>query len=402
MKPPFFSANRDRLMEAASGGLVVLAGHTSMQSVNDTAARFQQESNFWWLCGIEASDWWLIIDGARRKSWLVSPKISPSHEIFDGHLSSEKAKRSSGVDDVISSDEALKMLRDLARRHSMVYTLGEHPYGEYMDFTFNPAPKKLYDQLNRIFNSVQDCRPDLTSLRAIKQPEEIIAIKKAVALTTEAFKQTKQMLPSLRYEYEVEAEFSYHLRRHGASGHAYEPIVASGKNACTLHYVNNNAKLKRHQLLLLDIGGRYHGYAADISRTYGIGAITHRQQAVHAAVQAAHQTIIAELRPGKLISEFQQAVDTIMLEALVELGLVKNKNDQAAIRRYFPHAISHGLGLDVHDSLGAPKVFKAGMVLTVEPGIYIKEEGIGVRIEDDILITKTGYSNLSKALSTDW
>lgn len=380
----------------------MIAGHASMQAVNDTAARFQQESNFWWLCGIEAPDWWLIIDGTRHKSWLVAPKVSENHEIFDGSLSPLRAKQISGVDEVMSSDEAIKMLRDLARRHSMVYTLGDHPYAEYMDFTFNPAPKKMYDQLERTFNSVQDCRPDLTTLRAIKQPEEIAAIKKAVALTVEAFDLTKRKLPNLNYEYEVEAEFSYYFRRHAASNHAYEPIVASGKNACTLHYVDNSSKLKPHQLLLLDVGVRYNGYAADISRTYAIGSISKRQKDVHRVVSEALFEIIELLRPGKSIQDFQKDVNKIMVDGLLSLGLIKDSGDRTAYRRYFPHAVSHGLGVDVHDSLGAPKVFEPGMVLTVEPGIYITNESIGVRIEDDILITKTGYNNLSKDLSTDW
>lgn len=402
MKPTFFSANRDRLINALQGGLVIMAGHTGMQATGDTVASFEQESNFWWLTGIEVADWWLIIDGARGKTWLVAPTVSENHQIFDGSMSAEKAISISGVDAVIDMKEALSTLRDLARHHSMVYTLGEHPYAEYLDFTFNPAPKKLHDVLERTFNAVHDCRPELTLLRAIKQPEEIAAIKKAVSLTADAFLLVKEKLPELHYEYEVEAEFTYYFRRHGARGHAYDPIVASGGNACTLHYINNNAKLKKHQLLLLDIGVRYRGYAADISRTYALGEPTKRQQAVHKAVQVAQSKIIKSLKPGGLMSEYYQAVDTVMADALVELGLLRDRKDQDTYRRYFPHAISHGLGVDVHDNLGVPKYFEPGMVLTVEPGIYIPEEGIGVRIEDDILITETGHSNLSASLSTDW
>lgn len=402
MQPTFFTSNRDRLMDVLQGGLVVMTGYTSMQAGNDTPATFEQESNFWWLTGIEVPDWWIIIDGSRHKTWLVAPKVSENHEIFDGSLSPHEAMDVSGVETVLGQDEAMIMLRDLARRHSMVYTLGEHPYAEYLDFTFNPAPRKNHELLERIFKSVQDCRPDITALRAIKQPEEITAIKKAVSLTMEAFRHVRAKLPMLGYEYEVEAEFTYHFRRHGARGHAYDPIVAAGKNACTLHYVHNADKLKKRQLLLLDIGARYHGYAADISRTYAIGELTKRQKSVHEVVQAAHYQIIDLIKPGKLVAEYYRAVDTIMGEALEMLGLLHDRNDTDTYRRYFPHAISHGLGVDVHDNLGAPKYFEPGMVLTVEPGIYIPAEAIGVRIEDDILVTKAGRANLSAGLSTDW
>lgn len=402
MQPTFFTANRDRLTDILQGGLVVIAGHTAMQATGDMAAPFEQESNFWWLTGIEAADWLVIIDGSRHKSWLASPLLSENHQIFDGSLSPEAAKAISGVQEVISVSEATMLLRELARRHSMVYTLGEHPYSEYLDFTLNPALKKNYDLLQRIFKSVQDCRPEVTNLRALKQPEEIIAIKKAVKLTAEAFQNVKKQLPSFEYEYEVEAEFSYYFRRHGAKGHAYAPIVAAGKNACTLHYIHNNEKLKNHQFLLLDIGARYHGYAADISRTYAVGEPTKRQSQVHRVVQSAQERIIGLIKPGKLVSEYYQAVDTIMKESLTVLNLMSDPNDQDTYRTYFPHSISHGLGVDVHDPLGNPKYFEPGMVLTVEPGVYIPAESIGVRIEDDILVTKTGRLNLSAALSTDY
>jgi Xaa-Pro aminopeptidase len=211
----------------------------------------------------------------------------------------------------------------------------------------------------------------------------------------------RQKLPTLRYEYEVEAEFSYYLRRHGAKGHAYDPIVASGQNACTLHYVDNTSRLKKRQLLLLDIGARSGGYAADITRTYALGEPTKRQVAVHEAVQDAQRQIISLLKPDLSIEEYHRDVDVIMKQALLSLGLMKDMEDDTAYRTYFPHAISHGLGIDVHDSLGGPRYLQPGMVLTVEPGIYIPDEGIGVRIEDDILITDTGHANLSARLSTD-
>jgi Xaa-Pro aminopeptidase len=397
----FFAANRARLATQLNGGVIVMSAYSAMQRGNDTSFAFEQEANFWWLSGIEVPDWWLIIDGTRGKSWLAAPTISQSQQIFDGSLSPEQAQATSAVDAVITHAEALDLLRDLAKKHSTVYALGDQPHAEYLDFTLNPAMKKLHETLERLFTSVQDCRRDIAQLRAIKQPWEIAAMKQAINLTTDAFEYVRQKLPTLRYEYEVEAEFSYYFRRHGAKGHAYDPIVASGGNACTLHYVDNDSKLRKRQLLLLDIGARSSGYAADITRTYAIGEPTKRQVAVHGAVQLAQKQIIALLKPDLSIEEYHQQVDGIMKQALLSLGLMKDMNDDKNYHIYFPHAISHGLGIDVHDSLGGPRYLQPGMVLTVEPGIYIPEEEIGVRIEDDILITDTGHTNLSAPLSTD-
>ncbi|MBC7943504.1 aminopeptidase P N-terminal domain-containing protein [Candidatus Saccharibacteria bacterium] len=396
----FFISNRRRLSEDIHGGIVVVSAYTQFQRGNDAAFNFEQEANFWWLTGIDAPDWWAIIDGQRAKTWLVAPSVSSSHQIFDGSLPAETAKLISGADDVLTQDAAMAMLRELTRKHSVVHTIGDPANVEYFDFVLNPAPKKLWNSLSRIFADVQDCQLQLSKLRAIKQPEEIAAIKKAIKLTVDGFKVVHQKLPELRYEYEIEAEFNYFFRSHGAAGHAYDPIVASGKNACTLHYDSNQDRLKKSSLVLMDVGVRLDGYAADITRTYGIGEPTRRQCQVHQAVQSAHQEIIGLLKPGLAVVDYHSSVDEIMKNALMSLALIDSTNDEEAYRRYFPHAISHGLGVDVHDSLGRPTEFLPGMVLTVEPGIYIPLEGIGVRIEDDILITDQGHNNLSKALAT--
>ena len=401
MNDVFYSNNRQQLAKVLNGSVVVLSAYAQMQRGNDMAFGFEQEANFWWLTGIEAPDWWLIIDGTRGKSWLVAPQISDAHLIFDGSLSAEEAKRISGVDAVIVRDEAMHILRDLAKKHSVAYTLGEQPHAEHFDFTLNPAIKTMRDMVDRTFKAVQDCRKDLAKLRAIKQPEEIVAMKKAIALTIAGFQSVKSRLPAMNYEYEIEAELTHYFRRSGARGHAYDPIVAGGKNACTLHYVANQDRLKKNQLVLLDIGARVEGYAADITRTYAVAEPTARQRQVHGAVQTAHQRIVQLIEPQLTIEAYQRGVDIIMTEALLELGLMNNSDDTKNYHKYFPHAISHGLGVDVHDSLGGPAALQPGMVLTIEPGIYIPEESIGVRIEDDILVTEGGHTNLSARLSTD-
>lgn len=393
----FYTANRLRVLDIVPNSLFVLTANSQMQSSNDSPFRFKQEANFWWLTGINQPDWLLIIDGLSKKTWLVNPNISDVHQLFYGSLQSDKATKISGIDNVISHEEAITLLNDLSKKHTVVHTVGDPANSKYFDFVLNPAQQKLLQKLESIFDDVKDCNLNLAKLRAIKQPKEISEIKKAIKLTFEAFDIVKQKLPKLEFEYQVESEFSYHFRRNGADGHAFDPIVASGQNACILHYHDNNSVLKNNNLIIMDIGAQIGGYSADISRTYAVGRPTKRQIAVHQAVQTAHQQIIDIIRPGLKIADYQKHVDVIMQSALRELNLLKTPDDY---HRYFPHSVSHGLGVDTHDSLGKPDEFLPGMVITVEPGIYIAQEGIGVRIEDDILITTTGCQNLSAALST--
>lgn len=401
MKAAFFANNRAALAAKLEGGLVVLTAYTAMQRSADTAATFEQEANFWYLTGIEHADWQIIIDTTTGKEWLVRPDVEEAHELFDGSLSPEEGSMISGVKNIISVTDRDVLLRELTRKHSVVYTVEQPSYVKRANFSPNPALTANIRHLKTIFNAVQACNKELAQLRSIKQSEEISAMQRAIKLTLQAFGQVKKDLAKFKYEYEVEAEFSYYFRSRGAKGHAYEPIIATGSNACTLHYIENNALLKKRQLLLMDVGARIDGYAADITRTYALGEPTRRQKELHQALQAAHQDIIRYIKPGLLVEEYSELVDERMKMMLTDVGLLKSVTDTEAYRRYFPHAISHGLGIDVHDSLGGPKAFEEGMVLTVEPGVYIPEEKIGTRIEDDILVTEKGYKNLSASLSTE-
>lgn len=395
----FFKGNRERVYDSLKGGLLVVPGYTQMQRSNDMAYKFEQEANFWYLTGIEHPDWKLLIDGKRRRSWLVAPHVEDHHELFDGSLKRDDAREISDIDDIIDEREADAWLRQSARSHTIVYMIDVPSYSEHFGFHLNPVVKDTRDLLTRIFAKVQDFRPELAKLRAIKQPEEITAMQAAIDLTVQEFQHIHEKLVKYSYEYEIEADFTAGFRRAGSAGHAYDPIVAAGKNACTLHYVRNQDKLTKGQLVLLDVGARHYGYAADITRTYAYGKPTKRQQNVHAAVEQAQSDIIALIEPGLPLEEYQELVDGIMKKALIDLKLM-NGPDDPVYRDYFPHAISHGLGVDVHDALGKPRTLQEGMVLTVEPGIYIPKEKIGVRIEDDILVTASGRRNMSAKLST--
>ena len=400
MKPDFFELNRKRIRDTLKSGVLVLSGYHSMQLTADMAAPFEQEANFWYLTGVNEPDWWLIMDMTADSTWLVAPDLSESHMVFDGSLSPEVATQISGIKKVISRREADDLLRRLAKTHSLAYTLGKMPHSDMLGFQLNSSSHDMYALLDRIFTGVRDCRKDIAALRAIKHPDEIKLIQKAIDMTTGAFESVQKSINSYKYEYEIEADFTYNFRRQGASGHAYAPIVAGGGNACTLHYDTNNDKLHKQSMVLIDIGARLDGYPADITRTYSLGRTTKRQLDVHSAVQYATSEITKLLRPGLSLQEYIQSVDEIMKRHMIELGLMKDNSDDVAYRKYFPHSVSHGLGVDVHDSLGGYKYFEPGMVLTVEPGIYIPEENLGIRIEDNILITENGHRNLSSSLST--
>ena len=391
-----FHEHRSALHAFAAGSPVILTAYDALQLSADMAGPFVQEASFWWLTGIEEPGWKVIYESARNHTTLVRPERSEVQRIFEGESTDAEIRARSGANEIIEARDFETKLRMLARTHTLAYTVYDKtPHV----FVVNPAQRALHDTLGRIFSSVESIETHIHEFRAIKSEDEIKAIKQAISLTVKAFEAVRTGLESFAHEYEVEAEFTKLFRSHNAT-HAYEPIVASGAHAVTLHYVANSGKLSAKDLLLLDIGARVHGYCADITRTYSLNP-SRRQVDIHTAVVRAHTRIIKLLGPNLAVRDYITNVDEIMKDALIEVGLLDDRSDTDTYRRYFPHAVSHGLGIDVHDSLGAPTYFRPGMVVTVEPGIYIPEEGIGVRIEDDILITTKGAQNLSRRLSTD-
>ncbi len=390
-----YKKRREILNTNLGGEPAIFTAFSAMQQTNDSSAPFVQESSFFWLTGLTEPDWKLVVcDG---ESWLVAPDKTDIQRIFDGGISAEEAGNISGIETTLSAGEYKELLIRLAGQHPAVHTIFKHPHSKYYDFVLNPALKKLRKQLEGIFEEVKDCRQTLSKLKAVKSSEEIEFIQQAIDISIDGFKKVKDSLSLSRHEYEIEAQLSHSFRSAGADGHAYQPIVGMGKNACTLHYIANNDPLPKDGMVLIDAGARVTGYAADITRTYALGDPSQREKDVHAEVERAHEAIIQIIKPGLSFKEYQDQVDTIMKRALTHLNLLNKPEDY---HTYFPHAISHGLGIDVHDSLGGYDSLQPGMVLTVEPGIYIPEEGIGVRIEDDILVTEVGNRNLSAALPT--
>ncbi|MGH7218086.1 MAG: aminopeptidase P N-terminal domain-containing protein [Candidatus Microsaccharimonas sp.] len=380
--------------------IYILAAHSEMQKSVDTAYTFHQDPHFFWLTGLQEPGWLVILNTYTGEKALLAPERDVTKTLFDGSLSDEEVQRVTGIATIIEGSDQSAYIEKLSEQYDTVYMLGKHPHQKYFQHVENPGARDARRRMKPYFAKVIDCRQEFDALRAIKSSEEIDTMRRAIAASIEGFARLKDTLTAATYEYQLEAALNYAFRSTGAGGHAYDPIVASGKNACTLHYVKNNHKLPMNGLVLVDAGATIDGYCADITRTYAVGTPTKRQVAVHAEVEKAHHRIIALIQPGVSFKSYQNDVDEIMKTALENLGLLKDRNDTEVYRKYFPHAISHGLGIDVHESLGGFGEFKPGMVLTVEPGIYIPEEGIGVRIEDDILVTNNGSENLSKDLPT--
>jgi Xaa-Pro aminopeptidase len=396
----FFVANRRRLRElAATNAPIVLTANGLLQRNSDNVFAFRQDSNFWYLTGIEEPDVLLVMTDSGE--YLIVPGRSASREAFDGAIDHAELSQVSGVKNVFDEQAGWEKLTQLLRKHNSIATAEAapayiEPYGMYT----NPARRRLRRRLLQLRPEVEviDLRPTLAAMRMVKQPPELAVIRRAVDVTLAGLQEITQPdnLTRYKYEYEIEADLSRAFRRTGAGGQAFTPIVAGGPRANTFHYLANDAPLKRNELVVMDVGAEYCHYAADITRTIALSKPTARQQAVFDAVLDVQQFGIGLLKPGMTFRESEQQMRAYMGKQLKKLGLIETE-DKEQVAKYFPYS-SHYMGLDVHDVGDADRPMEPGMVLTKEPGIHILEEGIGIRIEDDILITETGYEVLSAAL----
>lgn len=397
----FFAGNRERLRQLFTGTApIVVTANGLLQRGGDSTYPFQQDANFWYLTGIEDPDIILVIDKA--KEYLIVPSRGVARVAFDGAVDAEALTRTSGIRTILNDKEGWRLLDARLKRAKHVATLAPPPaYVEEHGLYTNPARGQLVARIRQEHRDIEllDLSQHMGLLRVVKRPEELAAIQAAIDVTIDTLKDITKpsMLSKYAQEYEVEADLTRGFRRRGASGHSFEPIVAGGARACTLHNVANNGVLSSDELLLLDVGAEVNHYAADITRTVSIAAPSRRQQAVYDAVLEVQEYALTLQQPGALMKDNEQKIEQFMGEKLRELGLIKTiEHDE--VRRFYPHATSHFLGLNVHDIGDYSRPLEPGMVLTVEPGIYIADEGIGIRIEDDVLITADGYEVLTARL----
>lgn len=392
-KPEFFKANRKKLAKALPDSYILLAAHANLQESADLSYPFRQDSSFWYFCGLDLPNAVLAINSKNQSTTLFLPKKSDYQQEWEGQEDHETIKRASLVDQILNLDflqDELKQAKKNGLKLSRPEPLAEvvEPYG----FFSNPARKILDEKIKKVEPNPKDIRLQIAKLRQVKQLVELEAIRNAIKITADTLYQVKQRLSDFKNEADIERAVTTGFFANGAEGHAYEPIVASGYNASIIHYTKNNDKIAKNSLLLLDVGAKANRYCSDISRTWQVGQATDRQKQVYDAVIRLQDKALSMLGPGVLLRDYQKKMEK---EAFKELKKLGQKLDR------YPHGFSHFMGLDVHDAGDYESPLVAGSVITVEPGIYLSEENIGIRIEDNILITDSGYTNLSSNIPRD-
>lgn len=398
MNTSFFRDNRARFaqMMVDNSTAVFFSGKAPRESA-DQEYPFSVDRNFFYLTGIDKEDMVLLINkiGGKVKEQLFIPPVNEMHEKWFGILlRKEEAIEISGIESVQDRGEFINQFAKKlcsSERPDNVYifsylTGADEPYDEYRKLAH--LIRNQYPTVN-IMNSLDI----VTSLRSSKADVEVEEIKTAIGYTKEALEFVMKNLKPGRYEYQVRADFEYQLMLRG-SRPSFKTIGASGKNAVILHYVDLLEKIEDGNLILLDLGALSNNYASDITRTYPAnGRFTQRQKDIYNIVLEAQEVAMTEMHVGALEADVNNAVKAHFAKNLKALRLIK---DDSEVEKYYYHSIGHPLGLDVHDLTRRDRTMQENNVYTVEPGLYIKEEGIGIRIEDDVWVTQNGVINLSK------
>lgn len=404
-----FIESRTRLSKKLPPKAAVFLHANDIYPTNaDGTMPFVQNSDLFYLSGVDQEETVLVLfpdaPDEKQRAMLFIRETNETIAIWEGEkLNKERAAARSGIP--VSSVHWLSdfepVYRHIMCQARQVYlNSNEHARAavdvETRDRRFIRRCQKEFP-----LHHYERLAPLMHDLRTVKTTREVEVIKKAVAITEQGFRRLLRFVKPGIMEYEIEAELIHEFIRSGAQGHAFSPIIASGKNACVLHYVDNKAQCLDGSLILLDFGARYANYHADLTRTIPVnGRFTKRQRAVYDAVLRVQRGARKLLKPGVLLKAYQEKVGALMQEELLKLGLLKRdavkKQDKAKplYKKYFMHGTSHHLGLDVHDVGDTTRKLEPGMVFTIEPGIYIREEGIGIRLENDVLITKTGTMDL--------
>ena len=407
----FFIQNRQRFLKRLKpNSIAIFNSNDVMPTSADGTFPFKQQTDIFYLSGIDQEETLLVLcpDAAEEKQREILFVRETNEQIafWEGHkYTKEQVRDISGIPTVHWISELDAILRPLVVQSENIYlNSNEHLRAavivETRDIRFlkwcrQHFPLHHYERL----------APIMQDLRAVKSPQEIDLIKEACALTEKAFRRVLGFIRPGVWEYEVEAEIVHEFMRNGSKGPAFETIVASGIDSCTLHYIKNDKRCKEGDLVLIDFGAAHANYASDVTRTVPVnGRFSKRQKEVYRAVLKIQKAAIQMLRPRTTLEECQKEVAQLVEAELIHLGVLKRAEvkkqpkDSPLYKKFFPHGTSHHLGLDVHDYGDKYRKLEPGMVLTCEPGIYIRDEAIGVRIEDDILITKKGPVNLTETI----
>lgn len=382
--------NQAKIIKQFETGFLVMTGYSKTQKTGDSASEFWQEANFLWLSGIDWPEWKLLIDFATGEKFLIEPELPLVQKQFEGYLRRTEATEISGVDNFLTETEAFEKIKN-----QRVYSIRPEPKAQIWCEP-NPGLVKFWRKLKDQTSELIDIRQKIETWRATKSDFEIEQIKQVVDLTAEAYAEVFSRRAEFKTEADIQALFDYIFVKNRAS-QAYEPIVASGQNACTMHYSLNKSNILGP--VLLDVGAKKGLFSSDVSRMLYVKKPTDRQIEIHQKLLQTQREIVDLIRPGLKLWDFYKQTDEMMKSLIAQLGLISD--EKIDFRKFYPHAIGHGLGLDVHEGFGEWTEFQPGMIFTVEPGVYIDQEKIGFRIEDDILVTRDGNENLTAKISTN-
>jgi len=409
--PRLFVKNRQRFSKQLKpNSIAVFNSNDFMPTSADGTHPFVQQTDLFYLTGIDQEETVLVVcPGAsekKQKEILFIKETNEQIAIWEGQKHSKAtAQDISGIKTVYWTSELEGILRPLIFQSENIYlNTNEHLRAaaavESRDMRFLKWCRQVFP-----LHHYERLAPIMHDLRAVKSPPEIQLIKEACAITGKAFRRLLGFIRPGVWEYEVEAEIVHEFMRNRSRGPAFETIVASGTDSCTLHYVKNDKQCKSGDLVLIDFGAEYANYAADVTRTVPVsGKFSKRQKEVYNAVLKIQKAAIQMLKPGNSLEGLQEKVAKLVEAELIHLGVLKRSDiknqpkDSPLYKKFFPHGSSHHLGLDVHDYGDKYRKFEPGMVFTCEPGIYIRDESIGVRIENDILITRKGPVDLTEGI----
>lgn len=396
MTNEIFARRRQKVVDTLKdqSALFLFSGDVKQRSL-DGDYPFCVNRNFFYLTGLDEPGYVLQVSklAGQVTQILYLPRPDPYQELYFGRMpTAEEMVESTGLDRAVYLD---KMEWELNRLFARNYF--EHLYMDFHKRELNTVAYPENDLAARIMQAHPYLQPHniartIDNLRRFKDEGEIAQIKEAIRITGLGIESIlRHMGPGIN-ERQLQAYFEFELKYHGAMGNAFDPIIAAGANTVNLHYGRNNQDLKDSDLLLLDLGGEVGYYSADISRTFPVnGVFDSRQRYYYEAVLAANQAVIDALRPGLPVDDTLEIARDTLFAYCVQDGLTKERKD---MEKLLPHGVSHYLGLDTHD-VGDRGLLEPGMVVTVEPGIYLRDSGLGIRIEDDVLITETGHELLS-------